>query len=422
VSNKILKSTLALAISAVSSYSMASGFAINEQSISSLGMSNAGRASSASDASTVYGNPAGMALIEREQVTAGAAVIFAKADIKDSQSTFGGSSDGDMVPTVAIPMGYYVKPIDENWAFGLGVYVPFGLSTDYETGFDGRYYGDKSEVNVITIQPTVSYRFNDQLSIGFGPTINRIEGELTSEVLNPLSPGSNDAEVDIKGDDIAYGFNIGLMYELNDSTRFGLTYHSKVDYTLEGHTTVSGPGPVAASSAGRYDASLDVTTPEAVDFSATHQLNEDWTLHAGATWTRWSRFDELVVNNDPVNGLYGPSLTTIKEQENWHDTWAFAVGAAYQLNKEWVLRTGFALDQAPTNNHDLSPRIPSGDRAIYSIGAGWSPNADLTVDVAYSYLNEEDVNINRNDTGKFQYSSTYKNSAHALGAQVTYRF
>ncbi len=88
-----------------------------------------------------------------------------------------------MVPVVGVPMGYYVKPIDDHWAFGLGVYVPFGLVTDYEKGFAGRYWGDKSHVQVVTFQPTVSYAFNDKVSIGFGPTINRIDGELTSATL-----------------------------------------------------------------------------------------------------------------------------------------------------------------------------------------------------------------------------------------------
>ncbi|WP_308726197.1 OmpP1/FadL family transporter, partial [Metapseudomonas otitidis] len=78
------------------------------------------------------------------------------------------------------------------WTFGLGMYVPFGLVTDYEKGFQGRYYGTRSEVRVVTLQPTISYKINDQLSIGFGPTINRIDGELTSATLNPSSPGSND--------------------------------------------------------------------------------------------------------------------------------------------------------------------------------------------------------------------------------------
>ena len=76
-----------------------------------------------------------------------------------------------MVPFTAVPMGYYVKPIDDKWAAGVGIYVPFGTVTDYER-LSGRYFGNYSEVRVITVQPTVSYRFSDKLSVGFGPTIN----------------------------------------------------------------------------------------------------------------------------------------------------------------------------------------------------------------------------------------------------------
>ncbi|MBD2839168.1 outer membrane protein transport protein [Pseudomonas sp. JM0905a] len=420
--SRVFRTALALAVSAASSYSLAAGFALNEQSVSGMGTAFAGRSSSADDATTVYGNPAGMARLKREQVSVGAAAIFAKTDIDDARSTFGGSNDGDMVPTVGVPMGYYVKPIDDKWSFGLGMYVPFGLITDYETGFAGRYYGDKSEVRVITLQPTVSYRINDQLSVGFGPTINRIDGELTSAVLNPLSPGRNDGKVKVKGDDTALGFNAGVLFELDARTRFGLTYHSKVDYKLRGDTTVSGSGPVLGSSAGKYDASLDLETPESVDFSVTHDLNDTWTLYAGSTWTRWSRLEEIKVENKGVHGLLAPALGTITEEQDWRDTWSYAVGAAYKLNQQWVLRAGLAYDQSPARNEFRSPRIPTDDRKIFSLGAAWSPNDDVTVDVAYSYLKEEDADINQASASKGAYRATYKNSAHGLGAQLTYRF
>lgn len=420
--SRVFKTALALAVSAASSYSLAAGFAINEQSVSSMGTAFAGRSSSADDATTVFGNPAGMARVKREQVSAGAALIFARTDIDDARGTFGGSNDGDMVPTVGVPMGYYVKPLDDKWAFGLGVYVPFGLITDYESGFAGRYFGDRSEVRVITLQPTVSYRINDQLSVGFGPTINRIDGELTSAVLNPLSLGSNDGKVKVKGDDTALGFNAGVLFELDPRTRFGLTYHSKVDYTLKGDTTVSGSGFVLGSSAGKYDASLDVETPESVDFSVTHDLNDTWTLYAGSTWTRWSRLEEIKVENKGVGGLLGPALTTITEEQDWRDTWSYAVGAAYKLNRQWTLRAGLAYDQSPARNEFRSPRIPTDDRKILSLGAAWSPSDDMTIDVAYSYLKEDDAKIDQTSPIKGSYSATYKNSAHGLGAQITYRF
>ncbi|AHL75006.1 Long-chain fatty acid transport protein [Stutzerimonas stutzeri] len=400
-----LKTAIAVAVGALSTQAMASGFALNEQSISGMGTSFAGRSSSADDASTLFGNPAGMSRLKREEVSFGIAAINAKTDIKNSSGA-PGSNDGDMVPVTAVPMGYYVKPLDEKWAVGVGVYVPFGLITDYESGFSGRYHGDYSEVRVITVQPTVSYRFNEKLSVGFGPTINRIDGQLESAVPTGTFP---DSRVKIKGDDTALGFNIGVLYEITPQTRTGLTYHSKVDYKLEGDTSFSGLafGPLA----GKYDASLDLETPESIDLSVTHELNDQWTLYGGATLTRWSRLESIVVENE------GAPVRVIAEEQDWHDTWSYALGAAYKLNKQWTLRTGVALDQSPTNNTHRSPRIPTGDRTAVSFGLAWNPSDDVTVDLAYSYLWEEDTKIRQ-----ASYNATYENSAHGFGAAMTYRF
>ncbi|WGL62884.1 TonB-dependent receptor [Pseudomonas sp. CW003PS] len=420
MSKRLLKTGLAVAITATSGHGFASGFALNEQSISGMGTSFAGRSSSAEDASTVFGNPAGMARLKREEVYVGAAVIHAQSDISRASAnagpaTLSGSNDGDMVPSTGVPMGYYVKPLDDKVAFGLGIYVPFGLMTDYESNFQGRYHADKSYVRVITVQPTLSYRFNDKLSVGFGPTFNHIEGELTSSVLNPTSLGSNDGKVKVKGDDTAVGFNLGVLYEFTPGTRAGITYHSRVKYELEGDTRVSGHGALAAI-VGKYDANLGLTTPESVDMSITHKLTDALTLHAGSTWTRWSRFKEIRVENDSA------ALPVIVEEQNWHDTWAHAVGLSYRLNPQWTLRTGIAVDQSPTNNVDRSARVPSGDRTIFSVGAGWSPNPDMTIDVAYSYLQEESVDVNQQSSTRGDYHARYKNSAHGLGASLSYRF
>ena len=75
-------SRLALSLSALlaSNQLLAAGFAINEQSASAMGTAFAGRSSSALDASTVYGNPAGMSYLD-EQVTGGMALISAGTDI-----------------------------------------------------------------------------------------------------------------------------------------------------------------------------------------------------------------------------------------------------------------------------------------------------------------------------------------------------
>jgi long-chain fatty acid transport protein len=409
VTTKLSRTCLSLALMSAASQTIAGGFALSEQSVSSMGTAFAGRSSSAEDATTVASNPAGMARLKREQISAGAVLIDAKTDISHANGVLNGSNDGDMVPLVAVPLGFYVKPIDENWSFGLGVYVPFGLTTDYESNFQGRLEGKKSHVQVITVQPTVSYRFNDHLSVGFGPTINRINGELTSAVPSPLG----EAKVKVKGDDTAVGYNVGVLYEFTPQTRAGLTYHSKVKYRLKGDTKMDLSNFINV----KYDGSLRLTTPESVDFSVTHELNDRWTIYAGSTWTRWSRLKDITVQNKGVAQPLSGVLSTITEPQNWHDTWGHAIGASYKLNQQWTLRAGLAVDQSPTNNTDRSPRIPTGDRRALSLGAGWSPNDDVTIDVAYSYLREEKVSVRSEE-----YNADYKNSAHGLGAQVTYRF
>ena len=125
---------LAAAIAATSSQALANGLALNEQSASSAGSAYAGRASSAANASTLYGNPAGMSRLKRAEISGGLAFIDASTDIRNPQGKLGqgGSNDGDMVPFTTIPFGYYVTPLNNNWHAGIGVYAPFGVISDYE--------------------------------------------------------------------------------------------------------------------------------------------------------------------------------------------------------------------------------------------------------------------------------------------------
>ncbi|MBX8474445.1 outer membrane protein transport protein [Pseudomonas cichorii] len=422
----MLKTSLGLTAALVSTQLLAGGFARTEQSVSGMGIGQAGRASAAEDASTVYGNPAGMARLEGQQITAGAVFIDASTDISHVSGRSSGSNDGDMVPFSSVPFGFYTWKLDEHWAFGFGAYAPFGLSTDYENGFQGRMFASKSDIKVVTLQPTVSYAFNDRLSIGFGPTLNRIAGSLESDIT--LSPALADTAVKVKGEDTALGFNAGVLFNATDTTRVGLTYHSRVDYKLDCDTQVAtGAGtPSLLLASNRYDCTLKVTTPESYDFSVTQELSDAWKLYASATWTGWSSLQDLSLRNQPISAAQGGSLASaltgsIQEGLNWHDTWAYAIGTDYRLNPQWVLRTGLMFDQSPTSNTNRSPRTPTGDRRIFSMGVGYDVTPQLTIDLAYSYLREESVDVSRaNALGS--YSATYQSDASLFGVGATYRF
>lgn len=420
-----LRTTLAISLAAASTYTLANGLAINEQSASGAGTAYAGRASSALDASTIYGNPAGLSKLKGTQVSGGMAAVHANVDIKQTGGFNDGKSrnKGDMVPFAAVPFGYFATEIDENWAFGLGVYVPFGVISDYEKNFAGRFHGLYSEVKVITVQPTVSYKFNDRIAVGFGPTINRINGELSRKVdLGPLS-SLGEPKSKVKGDDMGYGYNLGVMIDLSDRTTWGLTYHSKVKYKLEGDITISGMPVLAtivggAPANGKYKGTLDFTTPESIDTSVTHKLNDQWTVHAGATWTRWSRLASI----EPISKYNEIDTSGSKENLKWEDTWSFSAGAEYQLNPTVALRAGLAWDESPTDNDYRNVRIPVSDRMIFGMGVGWKATDNLTVDAAYAYIKEREGKVKQLHGERSDYAAKYKNSAHGLTASATYRF
>lgn len=410
-----LATALALLLCGSSNATLGAGFALNEQSATTLGRALADRASSAEDATTLFGNPAGMARLKQGQVVLGAAVIDARSSIRQASAhiegvglPIDGSNKGDMVPTSTVPWLYYAQPLDERWAVGVGLYAPFGLSTDYEHSFQGRYQGLKSEVQVITLQPTVSYRIDPHWSVGVGVTYNRIDGKLTGALPQPpLADGRSR----IKGDDATWGYNVGLLFEPTEATRVGLRYFSKQDYTLGGHTDLH-----TAQGSLRYSARLGLELPESVDLAISQEVG-DWTLHAGTTWTRWKRFDELHIRNTG-----GPDIV---EPENWKNVWGYAVGADYRINEQWLVRAGAAIDESPIPSAYRTVRIPSADRRVLALGASWTPMPALSVDIAYGYLKEDRARINQTRDFQgvpFNYQARYKNKAHLMAVQLTYRF
>ena len=419
---------------ALSTAAFGSGFALNEQSARLTGQAFAGRASDADNASTLVTNPAGMSLLKRPEASIGFSFVDAKSDISNVSSTVGpfsvsGTNDGDMIPFTTIPFGYYVQPVDDKLAVGFGIYAPFGLATEHEDEFQGRYFATVSDIQIVTFQPTVSYKINDNLSLGLGITYNRFDGKLEKATFT----GGTDLRATVKGDDDAWGYNIGAIYEFSSNTRVGLTYYSKVKYTLDGHTTLSNiPSPLSlvAGTSARYDAKLDVETPDRIDLGITHALTNELTLHGQIARTNWKTLDEIRVENEntpTVPGLGRPFAESV-EPLDWDPSMLYALGLSYKLNSQWTLRGGIAYDEQPIPNETRSVRLPAGDREIYSIGSTWSPLQNLDVDISYMYIKEDAVTVNQQTTTlppaslPVRYSAKFENEINILSLQGTWKF
>lgn len=414
----------ALAAVGYATSAWANGLALNEQSASGFGTAYAGRSSSALDASTVYGNPAGLSKLARREVSGGFALVDVTDRISDAFGEAPGTNQGNSVPLSAIPFGYLSLPLDEHFTFGLGLYVPYGLANDYESTFQGRFHGSYSKVQVTSLQPTLAYRVNQRVSVGAGVTINRIENNLQVYLATGALNGGKDTLLIMKANDVAIGANLGLMVELDNATTWGLNYRSKMVFHAKGHTQVK-DSPAMFGLDGSYPNLLESTLPESVDTSLTHRLDERWTVYLGANWTRWSRIQRIQAINSGVSPM-GQQLGfgSFGDDFSWRDSWSAALGASYRLSPQWLLRAGYAYDQTPARDANRNVRVPVANRKAVTLGAGYALGPDLSIDIAYGYLREPTTLVNQPNLSGAQpsYRANYHNSANILATQLSYRF
>lgn len=359
----------------------AAGFQISESSISGLGRAFAGAGVAADDVSDMFYNPAGMSLLEGRQFQGGLSLIDSESSFSGGAVPFGGIND-DGGETGLVPNIFYTSDINSALRYGLSITAPFGLATEYEKNWAGRYQGLRSELKTIDINPSFSYQVNSQFAAGAGISLQYAEAELISARF--LGPGIPDGTSTIEGDDWSAGFNLGAVFTPSDSARFGIGYRSSVSQTAEGSLNVVSPTGATLLNAG---AEAKVTLPATVYLSGLFAVSSNIDLLVSGRWTDWSEFDELRVKFD--NGL--PDNVT---PENWDDTWTFSVGANYHMSDRWTLRTGYAHDESPTSDEFRTVRIPDSDRDWFTIGASYSPSANLTIDFGYANLSGDDATIN----------------------------
>ena len=445
---KVHHSVLAATITGALSYTglaHSGGFQITELCAKCQGQRNAGAAATADSASTVYFNPAGLTRLTGNQAELSLHVIIPNFEFDDENSTngIGGTPIGDRKNdggTVAlVPNTYVSHRINNDLVVGLGITAPYGLVTEYDKDWVGRYHAVKSDLLTIDINPALGYRINEQLSVGAGVSLQYINTQLTSALdfgtigfllgapgITPSTPGF-DGFNDLNGDDWSFGFNLGLLYEINPSTRLGIGYRSEINHTLDGNADITVPAPITAltgQASARRGVKADATMPAMVVLGAYHQLNTQWAVLAGATWTDWSTFDELRIEFDDG----GPDSV---QPENWEDSWRYSVGVNYFYSPEVTLRAGFEYDESPVRGVDRTPRIPDEDRYWFVLGAGYKHSEEFTFDVAYSYIYIPDYDIRDTEvttsglTGAPVGSTLdgdYTGSTHILSAQVQWNF
>jgi long-chain fatty acid transport protein len=427
----------------------AAGFALIEQNVSGLGNAYAGTAASAEDASTTFYNPAGLMYLSGTQLVLAGHAVRPSAEFSGDATgplgnTISGGNGDDAGGTSFVPNFYYSRELPNNFRFGLGINAPFGLKTEYDADWKGRYQAIESEVKTVNINPTIAYQAMPNLSVGVGFNAQYVEATLSQAIDQGsscilfrifqlgdtptdaaiacggigLTPQGADARAKVEGDDWSYGYNIGLMYDIAAGSRIGFAYRSKIRQKLEGDASFDGAHQLF-TGLGMFVPSgvtAGVTLPENVSLSLYHELDNRWALLADATWTRWSRFDELRIAYDSNQS---DTVTT----EDWTNSTRYALGVNYRHNSAWLLRGGVAYDEEPIRNAQLrTPRIPGNDRTWLAFGANYRHSPNLSFDAGYAHLFVDDTPIDHTDANGYSLEGEYDNAVDILSVQMNWTF
>jgi Long-chain fatty acid transport protein len=391
----------------------------------------------ADNASAQFRNPALLSYLADTQVSAGGIYVNPNVDIDGQNSLTGPTSTDDVAHDAVIPNFYFSHQLDDRLTAGIALATNFGMETDLGNDFTGTQFGNEAAVTTFEINPNLAWKATDQLRIGAGIRYVLGEGSIGAQANTMAADNSIPAGSTLKymeGDDRAWGWQLGAVYDINDKHRVGISYRSEVDLTLDGHAegvnyNKQPNGSGSPLSDTHYSGSMDLTLPATAELSSLHQLTEQWAVHTSINWTEWSSFDKLEADLPSLSS--DPQMVKV---ENWEDNYRFAIGTTYQWDQQLTLRSGVAYDTSAVSDQNRTLTIPETDRTWLSVGAGYEVTPKLTLDAAFTYVFAKDAPVKEprdgidspsedaaaKAFGSFEGETT--GNVWLVGVQASYRF
>lgn len=424
--NLFTKSALAVAVAIVSSQAYSAGFQLNEFSSSGLGRAYSGEGAVADNAGSASRNPATIMMFDRPSFSGGAVFIDPDVNISGNSPYTNRSTDANNIaPTAWVPNLHFVAPINEQFGWGASVTSNYGLATEFNNDYIAGEYGGKTDLTTLNLNLSGAYRLNDSWSFGLGfdavyakAKIERYAGEQTAGA-RLAAPGTQITH--LEGDEWGYGWNAGILYEIDKDNRYGFTYRSEVKVDFDGDyksninsafNRAPGAGTVFpwGTSGQTIPGSLTLNLPEMWELSGYNKVDPQWAIHYSIAYTSWSQFQEL-----KATGTNGQTL--FYKDESFKDAYRIALGTTYYMDKNWTFRTGIAFDDSPVPADKRSISIPDQDRFWISAGSTYAFNEDASVDVGISYMHGQHVEIKE---GPYTFQSDGK--AWLYGMNFNYAF
>ncbi len=443
------------------------GFSVYEQGSCTMAMAGAAVANPCGDASSLFFNPAGLVETEGVTISAGASVIAAQGSFT---SDYTGTQTELQNSPIPVPHLYGAWGATSDLAVGLGVYVPYGLETEWPKDWDGAFEGYDNGVESIYIQPTVAYKITDRIRVGGGPILGIGSLKLNQRIdasQQRVSGGDTDtpeddvylgdlgiphhtafADASLEGSGaLGYGGHIGITVQATDRIQFGARYVTPVKFEYEGEASfeqvdtglrlpannpltggtpvsldfllessfVQGSGPLVEQSI-----ETKLTMPAQVVAGVSVAPIDGLLLLADYQWTGWSSFDSIPLD-------FEKDALDRTRKEGFENTHAVRVGTSYDLSEAFTLRAGYLYNQSAAPDRAVTPLLPEANRNHLTAGLGWRATDIFEVNVAYQYLGQNDrrgrVRGERvgeeNPTTEELNSGLYSFHAHLIGTTLT---
>ena len=365
----------------------AGGIDLYEIATPDVGLASAGYSARAQDASTLFKNPAGMSLLEGSQAQAGLQLLYGSVQFTPDagpSARLGRNDGGNALG--ALPGGsfFYVNDLTERVKVGVGAFSYFGLAEKYNDNWVGRYYVQESALLGMSIEPAVSLRVTDWLSVGGGPNV--MFGYLKNKTaINNQTPGAPDGQLYVQDQTWGVGGIGGILIQPREGTRFGVSYVSPVNLDFSPTPTIGGVVPsLRTALANRSQLNLGVTVPQTVMFGLYQELCPKWAVMADVGWQNWHQLGEATVSVATPGGAQTPTITTT--QLEYQDTWHGALGLQYRYSEKWQFTGGFAYDTSAVSDGNRGVVLPMGQQYRYGLGAQYQLNEKLNVGAAYEFV------------------------------------
>ena len=324
------------------------GFRIPNQDAEATARGNAFVAT-ANNPSALYYNPAGITQLEGQNIQVGLHALSVNSHFTAATGGVEADTDFEILP---VPQLYYVNsPKDYPLAFGLGVYVPFGLGLKWPEDVVFRNLALEGRLQYVTISPIAAWRLSSTLSIAAGPTVNFSTAMFRRGI--GFIPGD---EFRFRGNGFAYGAKAGLLWQPHPKWSFGVSYFSPTTVNYRGNSTAK---PIVSQ---KFGTSAELDFPQFIMGGISFRPTPDWNVEVGVDWTDWDTVDTVTFK--------GTAFGNVAFALNWESSYLAHLGVSRYFHNGYWVSGGYFFSQNSTSDADFNPILPDTDLHVASLGFG----------------------------------------------------